>query len=170
MPDGEQLWQPRFGFNWDISNNGQQQLRGGLGVFAGRTPYVWISNQYARTGIEQTFVEATGAISFEPDPFGQPPQDAIGSASFGEFNLIDPNFKFPQVMRYNLAYDRQLPWWDLVGTAELIYTESIEEIDYKDLNLTETGESVPFDGRPTLHQGRLRCDAAPTTSPTQDQG
>ena len=150
MPDGEQLWQPRFGFNWDISNNGQQQLRGGLGVFAGRTPYVWISNQYARTGIEQTFVEATGAISFEPDPFNQPPQDAIGSASFGEFNLIDPNFKFPQVMRYNLAYDRQLPWWDLVGSAELIYTDSIEEIDYKDLNITETGETVPFDGRPVF--------------------
>ncbi|NHZ72966.1 MAG: hypothetical protein GWP16_00645 [Nitrospirae bacterium] len=148
MPDGEQLWQPRFGFNWDIGNDGQQQLRGGLGVFAGRTPYVWISNQYARTGIEQTFVEATGAIGFNPDPFGQPPEDAVGSASFGEFNLIDPNFKFPQVMRYNLAYDRQLPWWDMVGTAELIYTDSIDEIDYKDLNITETGETIPFDGRP----------------------
>ncbi len=148
MPDGEQLWQPRFGFNWDIGNDGQQQLRGGLGVFAGRTPYVWISNQYARTGIEQTFIEATGAIRFNPDPFGQPPEDAVGSASFGEFNLIDPGFKFPQVMRYNLAYDRQLPWSNLVGSAELIYTDSIEEVDYKDLNITETGETISFDGRP----------------------
>ncbi len=148
MPDGEQLWQPRFGFNWDVGNDGQQQLRGGLGVFAGRTPYVWISNQYARTGIEQTFVEARGEISFNPDPFGQPPEDAAGALSTGEFNLIDPGFKFPQVVRYNLAYDRQLPWWDLVGTAELIYTDSLEEIDYKDLNITETGETIPFDGRP----------------------
>jgi hypothetical protein len=148
MPDGEQLWQPRFGFNWDIANNGQQQLRGGLGVFAGRTPYVWISNQYARTGIEQTFLQAEGAIKFNPDPFGQPPEEAVGEASFGEFNLIDPSFQFPQVMRLNLAYDRQLPWWDLIGTAEFIYTDSIEEIDYKDLNLTATGESIPFDGRP----------------------
>lgn len=150
MPDGEQLWQPRFGFNWDVGNDGQQQLRGGLGVFAGRTPYVWISNQYARTGIEQTFVEARGAISFNPDPFGQPPEDAAGALSTGEFNLIDPGFKFPQVVRYNLAYDRQLPWWDLVGTAELIYTDSLEEIDYKDLNITEAGESIPFDGRPVF--------------------
>ncbi len=148
MPDGEQLWQPRFGFNWDISNNGQQQLRGGLGVFAGRTPYVWISNQYARTGIEQSFIEATGAIPFDPDPFGQPPEGTIGGVSFGEFNLIDPNFTFPQVMRYNLAYDRQLPWFDLVGSAELIYTDSIEEVDFKDLNIVETGETIPFDGRP----------------------
>ena len=152
MPDGEQLWQPRFGFNWDIGNDGQQQLRGGLGIFAGRTPYVWISNQYARTGIEQSFVQARGAIPFNPDPNGQPPEGIEGGLSFGEFNLIDPSFKFPQLWRYNIAYDRQLPWWGLVGSAELIYSDSIEEVDFKDLNITENGERIPFDGRPVFTQ------------------
>ncbi|MCZ6727089.1 MAG: carboxypeptidase regulatory-like domain-containing protein, partial [Acidobacteria bacterium] len=53
IPDGNELWQPRLGFNWDPEGDGRSQLRGGVGVFAGRTPYVWISNQYGRTGIEQ---------------------------------------------------------------------------------------------------------------------
>jgi hypothetical protein len=147
MPNGEQLWQPRLGFNWDLKSDGQQQLRGGIGVFAGRTPYVWMSNQYARTGVEQTFLTATGEIPFDPDPFGQPPEGIEGKPAIGEFNLIDPNFKFPQVLRFNLAYDRQLPWWGMVGTVELILSDSLEEIDYQDLNRVQTGQ-LTFDGRP----------------------
>jgi hypothetical protein len=147
IPDGEQLWQPRFGFNWDLEGNGRQQLRGGTGIFAGRAPYVWISNNYARTGIEQQFITAFGSVPFNPDPFNQPAN--IGGASIGEFNLIDPDFEFPQLVRYNLGYDRQLPWWGLIGTVELVHSDSLEEIDYKDVNLVQTG-TLPFDGRPVF--------------------
>jgi outer membrane receptor for ferrienterochelin and colicin len=147
LPDGKELIQPRFGFNWDINGDGRSQLRGGAGIFAGRTPYVWISNQYARTGIEQTFIQCFG-VPFNPDPFNQDTSCAA-SGSTGEFNLIDPDFEFPQVLRINLAYDRELPWWGLIGSAELLFTNSIQEIDYKDLNLVQTG-TLPFDGRPTF--------------------
>lgn len=147
LPDGEELIQPRFGFNWDTSGNGTAQLRGGVGIFAGRTPYVWISNNYARTGVEQIFIECRN-VEFVADPNNQP----VGCAetgSVGEFNLIDPNFEFPQVLRYNLAYDRQLPWWGLVGSVEVLFSDSQEEIDYKDLNLVQTG-NLALDGRPTF--------------------
>lgn len=143
IPDGVELIQPRVGFNWDPEGDGRGQLRGGTGIFAGRTPYVWISNNYARTGIEQTFVQAFD-VPFVADPFNQPTD--VGGASFGEFNLIDPDFEFPQVWRTNLAYDRQLPWWNLVGSIEAIYGDSLEEIDYKDVNLRQVG--TQFDGRP----------------------
>ena len=145
IPDGEQLWQPRFGFNWDIEGNGTSQLRGGAGIFAGRTPYVWISNNYARSGIEQIFIECTSNVTFNPDPFNQS-TDCASEGTIGEFNLIDPDFQFPQVLRYNLAYDRQLPWWDLVLSVEAVFADSVEEIDYKNVNLTQTGTT--FDGRP----------------------
>lgn len=144
IPDGEQLWSPRLGFNWDINSDGKQQLRGGAGLFAGRTPYVWISNSYARTGIEQTFLQSFSGVPFNPDPFNQP-SDFPGGG--GEFNLIDPNFKFPTVARVNLAYDRALPR-NLFVTVEGIIAESQDEIDYRDLNLVRTGEVLPFDGRP----------------------
>jgi len=47
------VWSPRVGFNWNPGGSTKQQVRGGVGVFAGRAPYVWISNAYAarrRTG------------------------------------------------------------------------------------------------------------------------
>ena len=43
--DNKWLPSPRFGFNWDVKGDKQQQLRGGLGVFTGRLPFVWIGNQ-----------------------------------------------------------------------------------------------------------------------------
>jgi hypothetical protein len=145
LPSGKELISPRIGFNWDIKGDGEQQLRGGVGIFAGRTPYVWISNNYAATGIEQTRLTAFG-VPFNPDPFNQP---LVGSGTTGEFNLIDPDFEFPQALRYNVGYDRQLPWGGLVGSVELIVSDSLEEIDYKDLNLVQTG-TLPFDGRPVF--------------------
>ncbi len=152
IPDGEQLWQPRVGFNWDIEGNGQSQLRGGAGIFAGRAPYVWVSNQYARTGLTQIFIDCDGE-PFNPDPFGQNPSAAClaDNPGGGEFNFIDPNFEFPQVARYNLAYDRTLPWLNLVASAEVVLTQSIKEIDYANVGLTQDGTT--FDGRPKYDDG-----------------
>ncbi len=157
VPDGEQLWQPRFGFNWDIKGDGQQQLRGGTGIFAGRAPYVWISNNYARTGIEQLFITQFN-VPFNPDPDGQV-IDPDAPLAVGEFNLIDPNFKNPSVWRTNLAYDRRLPWGGLVGTIEAVYTDSQNEIDYRNLNIVQTG-SLPFDGRPLFSEVDPGVDGA----------
>jgi hypothetical protein len=150
MPDGEMLWQPRLGFNWDIGGTARRQLRGGGGIFAGRTPYVWISNNYARTGIEQQFITVFDGVPFNPDPFNQSIPPGI-PVSIGEFNLIDPDFEFPQVLRFNLAYDHELPWWGLIGTAEAIYADSIQEISYKNVNIREVGV-LPFDGRPVFEK------------------
>lgn len=147
IPDGEQLWQPRVGFNWDPKSDGTQQLRGGLGVFAGRTPYVWISNQYTNNGLVLQRIRQTGSVAFNPDPDNQPTEIPGASVFAQEINVIDPNFKFPTVLRFNLGYDRQLPWWDLVGTIEVVRSDSQKEIDYKDVNLVQTGETT-LGGRP----------------------
>jgi len=146
IPDGNMLWSPRIGFNWDVSGDGTSQLRGGAGLFTGRTPYVWVSNNYGRTGTRQGSVYATGEIPFNPDPYDQPTD--IGGAATEEINVIDPNFNFPQTWRANIAYDHRLPWWRMVATAELTYAKSTNEIDYKNLNIEQTGAVTPFDGRP----------------------
>ena len=49
----------------------------------------------------------------------------------------DPNFEFPQLLRVNLAYDRELPWWGLIASAEVIFSDSIKEVDFADINLDE---------------------------------
>ena len=64
---GSRTWSPRAGFNWDLSRDAtRQQLRGGVGIFGGRTPYVWLSNQYTNTGIEFTRVNRAYNVG-EPD-------------------------------------------------------------------------------------------------------
>ena len=87
-------WSPRIGFNYDLSPSQEvrQQVRGGLGLFHGRTPYVWLSNQYSNTGNEfqriRVFFNPDNRIPFSADPNNQPTD--IGSASTNEINLVDP--------------------------------------------------------------------------------
>jgi len=50
LPDGNVLFSPRLGFNWDASGDKTLQIRGGTGLFAGRLPFVWIGNQVANPG------------------------------------------------------------------------------------------------------------------------
>ena len=66
------MFSPRVGFNWDLSGAKRQQVRGGVGLFAGRTPYVWLSNQYGNTGIDfrrlSISYRNTNQIKFIADP------------------------------------------------------------------------------------------------------
>jgi hypothetical protein len=40
---------PRFSFNWDITGDQNNQLRGGLGYFTGTPPFVYLSNAFGNS-------------------------------------------------------------------------------------------------------------------------
>jgi hypothetical protein len=146
---GGVLWSPRAGFNYDLSGDGgHEQIRGGVGLFSGRTPYVWLSNQFGNTGIEFKRVNvafnAANRIPFVADPFNQP--TSVGNAASNEIDLIDPDYKFPSVLRTNIGYDRELGVLGLIGTAEVLFTKSVNDVKYQNLNLQQVG--TRFDGRP----------------------
>jgi hypothetical protein len=144
---------PRLGFNWNPGGAGRQQVRGGLGVFSGRTPYVWLSNQYGNTGIEFQRIGAsfstTNQIPFVADPNGQPSTvtGATGTAFQNEIDVVDPDYKFPKVLRTNVAYDRELPFLGLTGTVEFLYSKVLQDINYRNLNRVP-GTTTRPDGRP----------------------
>jgi hypothetical protein len=102
VPEGV-LWSPRVGFNYDFSGNATEQLRGGIGLFTGRTPYVWLSNQYGNTGIDFTRITVSTAqgrvnpVPFNPDP-NNPPKN-VAQAATNEISLIDPDYNFPSLYR-----------------------------------------------------------------------
>src|SRR5207245_5224649 len=89
-PSGNILWSPRLGFNYDIGGRQETILRGGVGIFSGRPPYVWVSNAYGNTGLEQRTVLCNGAASggsqletdtvptFTVDPNAQPRKCGAG--------------------------------------------------------------------------------------------
>ena len=147
------MFSPRAGFNWNIDGERKSQLRGGFGLFSGRTPYVWLSNQYGNTGIEFQRIgasfNAANRIPFVPDPSNQPKVVVgAGAGAFtNEIDAIDPDYKFPELLRGNLGFDRELGVWGLLGTVEFYYSKTLQDIAYKNLNLSQSGTRP--DGRPT---------------------
>jgi len=46
--DGESLLQPRLGFTWNVADD--LSVRGGIGLYSGGNPNVWLSNAYSNDG------------------------------------------------------------------------------------------------------------------------
>ncbi len=136
---GNLLFSPRVGFNWDVFKDKRTQVRGGVGIFSGRTPYVWISNQFSNTGIDFTrFDLKNPTFSFVADPLNQPESGPGLVSGISEVDIINKDFTYPQVLRTNLAVDHELPM-GIIGTLEFIYSRNINEILYQNLNLRPTG-------------------------------
>ncbi len=144
LPSNQVIISPRLGFNWNPTESGKDQVRGGIGVFAGRTPFVWISDEYGNTGIGITNLSATN-VPFNPDP-NNPPKNFPPGTSAITVNGIDPNFKFPKVLRSTLAYDRELPF-GIRGSVEAMYTKTLEDVFYYDINRVPSGNTT-FYGAP----------------------
>jgi hypothetical protein len=148
------LWAPRVGFNYDLGGTSgrRSQLRGGIGVFSGRTPYVWLSNQYSNTGVTFTNLSvpynANNKIPFVADPNNQPTTVTGGVTGRQTLNLIDPDYKYPEILRTNIGYDQGLGIFGLTGTAELACTWNIKDIFYRNINYIPAG-NLP-DGRITV--------------------
>ena len=147
------MFSPRVGFNWDVEGNGKSQVRGGAGIFSGRTPYVWLSNQYGNSGIEFQRIGASFAannkIPFVTDPLGQP-QTVTGAAAgtfTNEIDLVNPDYTFPKVARGSIGYDRDLGFWGLTGSVEFLGSKTLQDINYENLNRVP-GPATFFDGRP----------------------
>ncbi|MEM8998795.1 MAG: carboxypeptidase regulatory-like domain-containing protein [Bacteroidota bacterium] len=152
--DSDILFSPRLGFNWDVNGNQTTQIRGGLGVFTSRLPLVWPGGTYNNNGI-------TGGFNFE---FGQPfvadinnqfedPEPGTGGLG-GNVDLIAKDFKLPQVVKYNIAVDQKLPFWNLIVTADLLYTDIINDVFYENLNLKgPVGFLNGADNRPFYDRG-----------------
>ena len=106
IPSGNLLFSPRLGLNWDVTGDRSTQVRGGIGMFTGRVPYVWLSNNYGNTGttLAEVNYSGTGTLPFIANPNNQyvagDPRDtssALGSPNLkSEIDLADPNLKMPQ--------------------------------------------------------------------------
>jgi outer membrane receptor protein involved in Fe transport len=136
-------WSPRVGFNWDVTGNQVNQLRGGVGLFVGPPAGVWLANAYANSGNIITFLNCGAAFgnaagtapAFNKDASGIT-GCATGAATrpIGDVNLVDKKLNFPQPIRASLAFDRQLPW-ELVATIEGLYSRTLNQLFFTNINI-----------------------------------
>ncbi|MFC3550110.1 carboxypeptidase regulatory-like domain-containing protein [Lysobacter cavernae] len=151
--DEKFLIQPRFGFNYTFDSERPTQLRGGVGLFQGDSPQVWLSNAYNTTGfnyIQYTLNTFDPNVPFSGDGLDQNVPAATGS-QIQNVNFISPDFEQPSVWKANLAFDHELPWQGIVASAELLMTEVKEALFYQNLNL---GDAAQFgqDGREIFYR------------------
>ena len=128
------------------------QVRGGTGLFTGKPPYVWISNQIGNTGVLSGFVQRFGQharrFPFNPNPDKYKPAATGAAAGQLRVDVTDQSFKFPQTWRSNIGVDRRC-----LGhgrTADYIYNRDVNGMVYINANLP-AAQSV-------LHAGA--CDGA----------
>ena len=136
------LWSPRVGFRWDINNDRRYILRGGIGIFTGRIPYVWISNNFTNTGIQMSKYSVYNPKGLEMlfDPNKQTENaDKLKAAGSQEDNIYADNFKIAQTLNLNLGFDFKALGID--WTAEAIYSKTLNDIYYKNLSIEETGKT-----------------------------
>ena len=157
MPNTQYLFEPRLGFNLDVKGDATTQVRGGTGIFTGRPPLVYLSNQIGNNGVLTGFVDVSGdalinggyGFTSNPNQYFIPKTPTLPSTF--DLAFTDNNFKFPQVWKTNVAIDQKLPF-GFVGTVEGIFNKNINEIFYYNANLAEPvgtiNGSVSGDNRP----------------------
>ena len=135
LPGANIIWEPRLGFNWDVNGKKSTQVRGGTGIFTGRPPYVWLSNQIGNNGVLTGFIEGrnTTAYKFSPDASIFTPATPTLPSTF-DIAVTDQDYRFPQVWKTNLAIDQKLPL-GFVLTGEFLYNKNINAVLYYDANL-----------------------------------
>ena len=158
IPSGNGTISPRVGFNFDMTGDQRNQLRGGVGLFAGRPAYVWLSNAFQNSGMGgNPLLTCNAAIApqLNPTTATTPPTQCTNGntpALGAEINLLRSDLKFPQNLRASLGYDRDLGN-GLIATFEAMYTKGVNTLFYQNIALadplgTDVNGRVMYGDRP----------------------
>ena len=154
---------PRFAFNYTFDTPRSMQLRGGISLFQSVPPYVWLANPFQNNGVNavsfcayRTTATVRGCVDdripqiYDPssDPFNQPIPSTINVAggARSQVDAIDPDFKMPTMWKASLGFDAELPWWGLIGSAEIQHFKAKDAAFYNALNIG-TPNGTLLDGR-----------------------
>lgn len=161
-PDGETAFQPRFGFNYAFDTERLTQLRGGFGLFQGSAPGVWVSNSFSNPGGLAVAYSAQNGTGVDFDPNDPLIPSTTNPAQL--VNFLADDFQQPTVWKANLAFERELPWWGLIGGVELLLSEAKDAVKFTHLNLGDPTGVLP-DGRYTYYANNTPASFNNNASP-----
>ncbi|QMU30425.1 TonB-dependent receptor [Adhaeribacter radiodurans] len=157
-PKQKIILSPRVGFNYNVFEDGSLKLRGGTGIFAGRVPFVFLTNMAGGTGLTKNNLEpvpatALNTIRFNPDPLywvQNGPEDVfLPTPSSGiprSISVVDRNFKMPQIWRSSFGVDYVIPGTPLVATADILYSKDIQGVYMYNANRKPATQQMNYSG------------------------
>ncbi len=141
---------PRVGFNFDVDGKGSVILRGGSGVFTGRIPLAWLGYAYVNNGVSFNGIDYSNSsrnvinIPTDPTQFQNFNTNVLKTPNRVELNIIDKDFKMPQVWRSNLAADFKLgDGYKL--TLEALFTKTLQDVKIQQINLRDSVKYNTYD-------------------------
>ena len=159
--DGLDILMPRFGFTWGVRDD--LTLRGGLGLYSGGNPTVWLSNAWSNDGFTNVQLQLrnfSGARSVLDGSIpltgsGRPgfdiPQELFDgvaattpeSASTSRLVIIDPNYEQPSEWKLALGATWEMPWLGgIQADFDWLHSKSQDSAIYVDLSQSITGTTV----------------------------
>ncbi len=157
--DGVSLLMPRLGFTWDAREN--LTVRGGVGLYSGGNPNVWISNAWSNDGLTNVQLQLrnfdaarsvldgsiplTGArpgYDIPQELFDAVAATTAANASDENLVLIDPGYDQPREWKFALGATYDLPWWDVQADIDYLHTEQRKSAYYVDLSQEIVGETI----------------------------
>ncbi|MBI2516512.1 MAG: TonB-dependent receptor [Opitutae bacterium] len=154
--DGVTTFSPRVGFNYTLDDERTTQLRGGVGHFLGRAPWVFFSNSFGNTGVGTFSRSSTDSVSPLPNSFTAylkdhfDPTNPVGTGVDNPslrraVNWNDDGLKLPSAWRANLALDHKLAFLSSTISFEYVYSKIDAALRTTDENLRPT--TLGADGR-----------------------
>lgn len=134
IPRAQVLLSPRVGIEWigEIV-----KLRGSAGLYTGRIPFVWLSNCYQNTGLRSVSVTVTNLA--ETPAFSLNPE-SVGIKSNPAIDLVNSDFRFPQVFR--VAAGTTIDLFPLKMSFDADYSKGLNNIMIENLVAEESGKRL----------------------------
>ena len=139
VPRPTVLLSPRVGVRWQIAKSADAAtlLRGGVGIFSGRIPFVWISNCFSNSGMTQRGYTLDSSKGESVPKFGEEPSGTEGVSSNPMINIVAKDFRYPQVARATLALEQEYKGWHFA--VEGIFSKSINDLLITNLTAQDRG-------------------------------
>ena len=134
-PDGQLMFSPRLGFEYAFSESRNTILRGGLGIFTSRIPFVWPGAMFTNNGLTLGRVDETNipdGVAFRADVNNQYENPNFSIPS-GQVDIFVNDFKYPQVFRTNLAIDTKFGD-GFEFSLEGLFTKTLNNVLYTNVN------------------------------------
>lgn len=151
-PGAALYWAPRLGATYDLTEDGSTQVRGGVGIFTGRVPFVYPGAMFLNNGVTAGYIDDNSLGNGDPVPFLPNPQDHQSQLTpqdfgltnitpSGELDIFAEDFRYPRVFRTSAGIDQQLPAGFLF-TLEGQYTKTLDNILVYNINLMPQNDQL----------------------------